>query len=72
MNLRADSSSVISSLPTREFLRAFPFYFVWNDQDLILEVGPSLPKFCPQAVPGARLQDIFISKRPDIKRGSKV
>ena len=65
MNLRADSSSVISSLPTREFLRAFPFYFVWNDQDLILEVGPSLPKFCPQAVPGARLQDIFISKRPE-------
>lgn len=65
MNLRADSSSVISSLPTREFLRAFPFYFVWDDQDVILEVGPSLLKLCPQAVPGARLQDVFISKRPE-------
>lgn len=65
MNLRADSSSVISSLPTREFLRAFPFYFVWDDQDVILEVGPSLPKLCPQAVPGARLQDVFVSKRPE-------
>ncbi|MCX6854691.1 MAG: PAS domain S-box protein, partial [Verrucomicrobia bacterium] len=65
MNLRTDNSSVISSLPTREFLRAFPFYFVWDDQDVILEVGPSLPKLCPQAIPGARLQDVFISKRPE-------
>jgi PAS domain S-box-containing protein len=63
MNLQDDSSSIISSLPTREFLRAFPFYFVWDDQDVILEVGPSLPKFCPQAIPGARLQNVFISKR---------
>lgn len=65
MNLRADNRSVISSLPTREFLRAFPFYFVWDDQDVILEVGPSLPKFCSLAVPGARLQDVFLSKRPE-------
>lgn len=63
MNLQADSASVISSLPTREFLRAFPFYFVWDEQDVILEVGPSLLKFCPQAVPGARLQEVFVSKR---------
>ncbi|MBK8092283.1 MAG: PAS domain S-box protein [Verrucomicrobiaceae bacterium] len=64
MNLQTDSSSVISSLPTREFLRAFPFYFVWDDQDVILEVGPSLPKFCPQALPGARLNEVFSLKRP--------
>ena len=65
MNLRTDSSSVVSSLPTREFLRAFPFYFVWDENDIILEVGPSLPKLCKHAVPGARLQDVFISKRPE-------
>lgn len=65
MNLRADKSSVVSSLPTREFFRAFPFYFVWNAQDVILEVGPSLPKLCPLAVPGARLQDVFFSTRPE-------
>jgi len=65
MSLRAENSSVISSLPTREFLRAFPFYFVWDEQDVILEVGPSLPKLCPLAIPGARLQDVFISKRPE-------
>jgi PAS domain S-box-containing protein len=65
MKLRADSSSVISSLPTRDFLRAFPFYFVWSDEDLILEVGPSLPKLCPLAVPGARLQEVFVLKRPE-------
>ncbi|MBL9185378.1 MAG: response regulator [Verrucomicrobiaceae bacterium] len=65
MKLRADSSSVISSLPTREFLRAFPFYFVWDEHGVILETGPSLPKFCPQACVGARLQDVFVSKRPE-------
>ena len=65
MNLRADKSSVVSSLPTREFFRAFPFYFVWDAQDVILEVGPSLPKLCPLAVPGARLQDVFFSTRPE-------
>ncbi|MBK8040816.1 MAG: PAS domain S-box protein [Verrucomicrobiaceae bacterium] len=65
MNLQPDSRSVISSLPTAEFLRAFPFYFVWDDQDVILEVGPSLPKLCPQAVVGARLQDVFSSTRPE-------
>jgi PAS domain S-box-containing protein len=65
MNIQADSSSVISSLPTREFLRAFPFYFVWDENGVILETGPSLPKFCPQAGIGARLQDVFASKRPE-------
>jgi PAS domain S-box-containing protein len=65
MNEISVSSSLISSLPTQEFLRAFPFYFVWDDQDVILEVGPSLPKLCPHAIPGARLQDVFISKRPE-------
>jgi PAS domain S-box-containing protein len=65
MNLRAHSSSVISSLPTREILRAFPFYFAWDENDVILEVGPSLPKICPQAVVGARLQDVVTSMRPE-------
>ena len=65
MKLSSDSSSVISNLPTREFLRAFPFYFVWDENSVILETGPSLPKFCPQAAVGARLEDVFVSKRPE-------
>lgn len=65
MSLLPDKSSVISGLPTREFLRAFPFYFVWDESDVILETGPSLAKFLPQAVPGARMQDVFVSKRPE-------
>ncbi|MBE2286284.1 MAG: response regulator [Prosthecobacter sp.] len=65
MKLRPDTSSVISSLPTREFLRAFPFYFVWDDNDVILETGPSLLKFCPHAVVGARLPDLFVSRKPE-------
>jgi PAS domain S-box-containing protein len=65
MNLGADSNSNISSLPTREFLRAFPFYFIWDANDVILEVGPSLPKICPQAIVGARLQDVVTSMRPE-------
>ena len=65
MNHAAGSTSVISSLPTREILRAFPFYFAWDAHDVILEVGPSLPKVCPMAVVGARLQDVFTLVRPE-------
>ncbi len=65
MNLGTDSTSVISCLPTREILRAFPFYFAWDENDVILEVGPSLPKICPQAVVGARLQNVVTSMRPE-------
>ncbi|MGA8169943.1 MAG: PAS domain S-box protein [Methylocystis sp.] len=59
------SSSVLSgSVPVREFLRAFPFYFVWDKHDRIVEIGPSLAKVCPNTQKGARLQEIFHSRRP--------
>ncbi len=51
-------------IPSREFLRAFPFYFAWDEKDCIVEAGPSLIKVCPLAKPGARLQDLFLAIRP--------
>ncbi len=57
-------TSIIGSIPNREFLRAFPFYFAWDENDCIIEAGPSLMKVCPLAAPGARLQDLFMAIRP--------
>ncbi len=65
MNVPGESTRVIERLPTRELLRAFPFYFAWDEQERIVEVGPSLTRFCPQAVLGARLPEVFVSKRPE-------
>jgi PAS domain S-box-containing protein len=60
----AVDSSLSGSIPTEEFLRAFPFFFAWDDQNLIMEVGPSLRKMCPEIQLGMRLQDAFVLKRP--------
>ncbi|MFZ2277296.1 MAG: PAS domain S-box protein [Prosthecobacter sp.] len=57
-------TSIIGSIPSKEFLRAFPFYFAWDENDRLLEAGPSLVKVCPKAAPGARLQDLFLAIRP--------
>ena len=62
MNNRGNS--VISKIPNEEFLRAFPFYFAWDQNDRILEAGPSLMKMCPLVAPGVRLQDLFMAIRP--------
>jgi PAS domain S-box-containing protein len=58
------ASRVTGRIPNEEFLRAFPFYFAWDENDRIVEAGPSLVKVCQQAVPGARLQDVFMAMRP--------
>ena len=52
------------NIPMEEFLRAFPFYFAWDEHDTIIATGPSLTKICPLARVGARVQDIFRSQRP--------
>ncbi len=48
----------------RDFVRVFPFYFAWDAMDIITESGASLLKICPQATPGARLQDVFRTQSP--------
>jgi len=63
--MSSGGSSISGSIPSREFMRAFPFYFAWDQDDCIVEVGPSLVKVCPLAAPGARLQDLFQTMRPD-------
>ena len=49
----------------RDFVRVFPFYFAWDASDIITESGASLLKICPQAKPGARLQDVFHTQSPE-------
>lgn len=51
-------------IPTEEFLRVYPFHFAWDERDVIIAAGPSLAKVAPLARTGARLQDVFRSKRP--------
>ena len=67
-----NGSSISGSIPSKEFLRAFPFYFAWDENDRILESGPSLLKVCPQAVPGGRLQDLFMTVRPEGEFGDAL
>ncbi|MFC5457132.1 PAS domain S-box protein [Prosthecobacter fluviatilis] len=59
------STSIIGRIPNEEFLRAFPFYFAWDERDCIVETGPSLVKVCPLAAPGVRVQDLFLAVRPE-------
>lgn len=49
----------------RDFVRVFPFYFAWDENDIITECGTSLAKICPRAKPGARLQDVFRAQSPE-------
>jgi PAS domain S-box-containing protein len=58
------ATSIIGRIPHEDFLRAFPFYFAWDENNRIVEAGPSLLKVCPLAAPGARLQDLFLTMRP--------
>ncbi len=61
----ASARSVLTgAVPMRAFLSAFPFYFAWDETDVLVEAGPSLVKLCPQAEVGARVNDIFEAKRP--------
>ncbi|WP_395752562.1 PAS domain S-box protein [Prosthecobacter sp.] len=64
MSTGASSSRLTGRIPSEEFLRAFPFYFVWDEHDRLVETGPSLAKACPKAVPGARMQEVFTAVRP--------
>ncbi len=57
--------SVLSgAVPMRAFLGAFPFYFAWDEKDVLVEAGPSLMKLCPQAEVGARVNEVFRAMRP--------
>jgi PAS domain S-box-containing protein len=62
--MAAADLSLSGGIPVEEFLRAFPFFLAWNDQNIITEAGPSLRKMCPEIQPGMRLQDAFVLKRP--------
>ncbi len=47
-----------------EFLRAFPFFFAWNESGVIVDIGPSLPKYCPRAKIGVSAAEVFVARRP--------
>lgn len=65
MNEPGSSSLDYTQVSVRDFVRVFPFYFAWDANSVITESGASLLKICPQAVPGARLQDVFHSQSPE-------
>lgn len=53
------------SLSPASFAKAFPFHFAFDENLRILQVGSSLPKLVPTAVPGTLLTDIFLLKHPE-------
>jgi PAS domain S-box-containing protein len=59
-----DCDILTGHVPIKDFLRAFPFYFAWDDDGLIVSVGPSLMKLCSQSLIGMRLDGMFDSQRP--------
>jgi PAS domain S-box-containing protein len=64
MNAPAVNGALLAHLPAGAFLHAFPFYFAWNGAGVIVEIGPSLAKICPEVTPGKRLTDAFRLIRP--------
>lgn len=59
------ANTVLSGkIPVDAFMHAFPFFFAWDDSNVIVELGPSLQKLCGHVYPGARVQDVFALKRP--------
>lgn len=64
MTAAVASSILDGNLPVKAFLRAFPFYLAWSREGVIVEAGPSLRKICPDAEPGARLDEVFRLVRP--------
>ncbi len=51
-------------LDAAQFAAAFPFHFAIDRADRIIQAGPSLPKLCPDARPGAQAADLFAAIRP--------
>ncbi len=65
MNGKSATSLESGHVSMRDFVRVFPFYFAWDENDVITESGSSLLKICPRAKPGARLQDVFRAQSPE-------
>jgi PAS domain S-box-containing protein len=53
-------------LPPRQFAEAFPFHFAVDAALTILQVGATLRRLCPDVQPGASLDRLFRSLRPDV------
>lgn len=64
MTAPATDATVLAHIPAEAFLQAFPFYFAWDADGVIVETGPSLKKVCPDVAPGRRLKDAFRLIRP--------
>lgn len=64
MNASATDATALGEAPAAAFLRAFPFYFAWDADGVIVETGPSLGKVCPEVSPGRKLTDAFRLIRP--------
>ncbi|MFY9655374.1 MAG: PAS domain S-box protein [Methylocystis sp.] len=60
----ASDSLTSGCIPLRELTRIFPFFFAWDDSDVIVDIGPSLQKYCSRAKIGARLDELFYAQRP--------
>lgn len=58
------ASEVEIGLDATQFAAAFPFHFAIDRNDRIVQTGPSLPKLCPDARPGAQLDELFNAIRP--------
>ena len=60
----ATDNPASACVPLRELARIFPFFFAWDDRDVIVDIGSSLQKYCPRAKIGARLDELFFAQRP--------
>ena len=64
MNGKSSSSLESGHVNMRDFVRVFPFYFAWDENNIITESGASLLKICPRAKPGAQMRDVFRARNP--------
>ena len=64
MNLSPPVKNDSPGLDAALVRRAFPFFIEWDYELRIKSTGPSIPKICENAVPGALLTDLFHLRRP--------
>ncbi len=60
----AGGSEATVHLSPRQISELFPFHFAFDAQQRFTQVGRSLAKICPEAVPGADVRTPFLIERP--------
>ena len=64
LNMPPDEQGI--GLPPSKFNQAFPFYLAFGKDHLIVQVGPSLLRVCPDLGPGVDIRERFSLVIPEI------